>query len=783
MRGERGGVGLWDFAGRLALAVAVLAVTVLAPAGPAVGQGGSEPGTVTGVVRESGTGSPLAGARVTLGGREVLTDVEGRFRIAGMAPGGYVLAAEQFGYRGRSVADVRVRPARVTVVEVELEPAAFELGAVVVAPSYFPEPEVEPAGRFGYGGEEVRRAPGSAGDVSRVLMSLPSLAKVNDQSNGLIVRGGSPLENAFVVDGIEIPNINHFPTQGASSGPIGLLNVDLIRNVELFAGAFPARWGDRLSSVLEVELREGNREESDVQADLSLAGFGGVVEGPLPGGVEGSWLVSARRSWVDLLVEFFDVGATVAPSYGDYQGKVVVEPASGHTLSALAIWADDHMESDLEEARENAMLAFGRQDIVQGTTGIAWSALWGDRVRSETSLSHTLSDYDEASRELATDLPLLRNRSTEQWVRLRSETRAELPTGVRLGVGGELARLSADYDNVYFSHVGPTGDTVPALAVRDDLIGTRWGAFATAVLPVLPRLTATLGIRADGFDVTEADVTWSPRGSLAYRVGPETVVSASAGVYRQSLPAVLLAQSAGNRALRDPRAVHWVLGFSHLLAPDTRVVVEAYRKDYDRMPMDPAQPGLFPLDELFYDYGFLGAHPDLVDTGEARAQGVEAVLRKKLSGSVYGLVSGAWFRVRYRGLDEVWRDRVVDNRYVAGVEGGWQASDRWELSARWLLAGGTPYAPLDEAASAEAGRAVVDDARINEARYPAYHSLNVRVDRRFHFRRSSLVAYLSVWNAYDRRNIATYYWHTEEERVASIRQWGLLPIFGLEYEL
>lgn len=761
--------------------MALLLVLLASPGWARAQASGRAPGIVMGMVVDAATKAPLVGARVRLAGREVLADSRGRFRIGAVAAGAYVLEAEQFGYRPRQLADVMVRPARVTAVEVELKAVAFALAGLTVRPSYFPEPEVSPAGRFDYDGEEVRRAPGSAGDVSRVLMSLPSVAKVNDQSNGLVVRGGSPLENGFVVDGIEIPNINHFPTQGASSGPIGLLNVDLVRDVELFAGAFPARYGNRLSSMMEVKLRDGNREATDAQLDLSLAGFGGVLEGPLPGGA-GSWVVSARRSYLDLLVGLFDVGSTVAPRYGDYQGKVVVEPAPGQRLSLLAIWADDHNRADLETARQNAMLSFGSQDVLQGTTGVTWESLWSERVHSTTSVAHTLSDYDESSRDLATDLPLLRNRSTEQWLRVRHETRVQLPAGFAVRFGGDVGRLWADYDDLYSAHVGPLGDTVAGLPVHDRLTGTRWGLYATAVAPLLARLTATLGLRADGFSTTGNEVAWSPRASLAYRLDDATVVSAAAGVYRQTLPALLLAQSVGNRALAEPRAMHYVVGISRLLAPDTRLLVEAYRKDYARMPMDPAQPELFPIDELFYDYGFLSAHPDLVAAGKARAEGIEAVLRKKLSGDVYGLVSGALTRSRYRGLDETWRERTVDNRYIVGLEGGWKASDRWELSARWLFAGGPPYTPMDTVASWAAGRAVLDSTRVNDSHYPEYHSLNLRVDRRFLFRRSALTAYLSVWNAYNRYNVAAYYWNPVTRTTAPIRQWGLLPILGLEYE-
>jgi hypothetical protein len=180
---------------------------------------------------------------------------------------------------------------------------------------------------------------------------------------------------------------------------------------------------------------------------------------------------------------------------------------------------------------------------------------------------------------------------------------------------------------------------------------------------------------------------------------------------------------------------------------------------------------------------FFTVRERMVDTGRARASGVEATLQKKLTGRVHALVSGAWSTARYRGLDGAWRPRAFDNGLMLSGEGGWKASDRWALSARWIYAGGAPYTPIDEEASRVLDRAVLDAARIAGARFPAYHSLNVRADRRFTVRGASVVAYISVWNAYDRKNVASYYWNQANGAVDTTHQWRRLPIFGIEWGL
>jgi outer membrane receptor protein involved in Fe transport len=295
------------------------------------------------------------------------------------------------------------------------------------------------------------------------------------------------------------------------------------------------------------------------------------------------------------------------------------------------------------------------------------------------------------------------------------------------------------------------------------------------------RLSTTVGLRVDYFSLNK-NSAFSPRFSFAYRFSNRTSLNGAAGLFHQNLPLLLLSQNDENRLLKDPSARHYILGITHLLTENTRFSLEIYQKDYKNLPIDPAQPALLLLDELFYRYGFFFNHKSLVGAGEAYSRGVEIMLQKKLAKNFYGLASASYFRTRYKGLDGITRNRVFDNRIIFSLEGGYKPNSKWEFSLRWIFAGGPPYTPFDEEASRVLNRAVLDANNINAARYPDYHSLNVRFDRRFHFSGSNLIFYLSVWNAYNRKNVATYFWNQVENQQGVIRQWGALPIFGLEFE-
>lgn len=745
------------------------------------GGGAAQEGNVVGRVVSAGSGQPVAGARVALSAAGMtgdapaaVSDAEGRF-VLRLPAGVHVLAARAFGHAPRAVTDVVVRPDRPTVLTIELERAALELEGIAVRPGFFRRDVERPTSAVRLSAEEIRRAPASAGDVSRAIASLPSVSQMTDLHNGLAVRGGSVGENAFFVDGIAVANINHFPAQGTSGGSLALIDIEHVGEVRFQAGGFPAHFGHALSSVVEIDLREGSRDALHGRLDLNFAGFGGAAEGPLPGG--GSFLGSVRRSYFDLLVRAVDVGTAVAPRYGDAHVKLAWSPGR-HRISTLVLASDDAIRSDSAIAADNAMLNFGSQRQRQLAGGGVWRAPWSERLQTEASLSLGETRWDEDYTESATLLSILDHRSRERSARLRLLGRWSARAS-SLTLGAEARRLAGRYDAQYGAYENELGARVPGLVLDGDLGATDHAGFLTLAVTPHRRVSATLGARADHFGAA-GRAYLSPRGSLRVELSDATALGASAGVFRQSLPHVLLAQQPAHRDLDASRAAHLVLALEQRLADDTRLTVEAYRKRYSALPFDPDQPRVSVLDEPASGHPFFEAHDRLLATGIAEAEGLEALLQKKLARSFYGLASLALTRSRYRDGFGEWRDRPYDNRFIYSVDGGWRGA-RWEFSGRWVHAGGRPYTPIDVAASSVQNRTVLDGVRVNEARYPDYRSLSVRADRRFHFRERSLVAYVSLWNALNRRNIEAWHWNPTSQRVEAIRQFGLLPVFGVQY--
>ncbi len=733
-------------------------------------------GKLAGTVNDAATGYPLPHANVIIAELEIgtYTNEKGEFKILDIPVGNYTVAFQLIGHKPQMKSDVIIRSDRTTVIHGSLQKQAVEIEGITATVDFFDEIGTQPTSITGFSNEEIRRAPGSAGDVSRIMMSLPSVAKVNDQSNNLIVRGGNPMENAFYIDNIEIPNINHFPHQGSSGGPIGILNVDFIQDVTFNAGGFSAKYGDKLSSIMELEFREASSENFEGQFDFNWAGIGGILEAPLT--QKSNLMIAVKRSYLKYVIDMFDTGTSAAPEYGDIQAKFTYHFNPYHQLSFISVYADDHNEPDQENAEDNFMSHFGNQDLYQGTWGVNWRALWGTNTSSNTSVAITNSRFKEDFYETTTGQYDIRNRSNETELKLRNCNYSRISSNLSIEFGLDYKHLIYDYDNWYNETTNDIGDPVPAFTFDKTEESFKTGAFLTATINPINKLTTNIGMRSDYFSATE-NVTISPRISSSFSFSDRINLTAAYGIYHQNIPVLLLTQQQSNSNLNDPRAIHYVVGLEYLLSKDTRLVIEAYQKEYKNFPVDPSQPGIFILDDNFFNY-----YQELEDSGEAMSRGIELVLQKKLAEQIYGLASATFFRSQYKPADGKWRDRDFDNQYIISFEGGYKPNPGLEISGRWIYAGGIPYTPIDVEKSIQAHRAVYDGSQINGKRLPDYHSLNLRVDKRFFFSKSNLVIYASVWNAYNQQNIAEYFWNAKEQKIEEVYQWTLLPIIGVEYE-
>jgi outer membrane receptor for ferrienterochelin and colicin len=366
-------------------------------------------------------------------------------------------------------------------------------------------------------------------------------------------------------------------------------------------------------------------------------------------------------------------------------------------------------------------------------------------------------------------------------VNIRNMNFYEINRTLKIEAGFDAEYSPTEYDYVLAEYRDRLGNAVPAEYIVNHLTTTQVGVYVNTIWNPFERLTVTAGLRRDYFSFND-HANISPRILVSYRLNERLALSASAGLFTQHLPSVLLMQNEAYKNLSDPEAVHYVLGLDYMLTSDTKLTFELYDKEYRNLPLNPSDPTLSLIDDgrsgsHFRNYSFI------VSEGKAYTRGMEFLIQKKLAKDFYGLVSATLFRSRYCDYSGQWRDRLYDNRYLFSVIGGYKPNNTWEFSLRWTIAGGVPYTPFDIEQSTAANTGIIDKNRINGSRYPDYHSLNIRIDKRFFFQHSSLTLYLSILNAYGRENISNYSWDKVENMQRTSHQWGFLPIIGFEYEL
>jgi hypothetical protein len=736
-------------------------------------------GKLQGRVIDVETKSPLIGVNIYINniGTGTTTDENGDYWMTNLPLGFITVIFSYIGYESVSKTDINILPEKTSFVNVGMKSSAVEIDDVLVTDGYFSEVKNKPVSTVNFSSEEIRRSPGTAGDVSRILFTLPSIAKVNDQRNSLIVRGGTAVENSFYLDNIEIPNINHFPVEGSSDGPIGILNADFIKDVNFHSGGFSPIYGDRLSSIMDISFREGNMDHFSSKIFLSMAGAGGRVEGPL--GNKGNYLFSFNRSYLDLIVNQIEEDSPL-PKYGDAQGKLVYNIDNRNSLTLLDVFSMDEIYLDEEKAVKNDANMYGTTDGITNTVGLNWQHIWSDKGYSNTSVSHNYIKYDRDYSKTATKQNFYKNNTEENTVRIRNVNYLKLNTTNSIEFGSEASGIFTNYNTFYGEYDDQYGNKTEPLYIDNKVNGYKVGAFGIHHWNFLENLKLDYGARIDYFNYNE-NINISPRASLIYQFSPKTSLAFSTGLFHQNIPNNVLVQSEDFRSLKTPSSMHYILGLSHLLWDATRLSVEVYYKDYNNFPINPTQPTMFLFDQVQV-YGLFWSQSSLEDNGTASSKGIEVILQKKLAEDFYGLVSGALSTSTYRDYNGNWHDRIYDNQFNFNIEGGYIPGNDWEFKLRWVYAGGAPYTPFDLKASQEAGYGIWDLSQTNSERLPDYHSMNIRIDKRFNFSSSSLLLYLSVWNVYGRENVAFYYWNEVTNEIDSQTQWSTLPVLGIEYE-
>lgn len=748
------------------------------------------------------TGQVQAAAAVCVQdvGQCAVTDGAGRFRVADLRPGRYRL--EIVGASGTpTVTDpVDVRAGLTTTVDVVLpETAGLTQVVTVTAPLFAPPPPIKTSA-FLVQPQEIATSAGALQDVSRYVQSLPGVAiGTNDFRNDIIVRGGSPLENLFIVDNVEVPNINTFANFASAGGTVSILDTALIEDVTFLTGGYPAPYTNRVSSVLQIAQREGRRDRFQGRATVGFAGAGAIAEGPIGRSQRGSWVASVRRSFLDLVTD--DIGFGGVPVLYTANVKALYDLSPRDRVWVVNLSGIDRIRLGLADGidLEDEVSTFDiRYRGKRAATGVNWQRVFGARGVGLFGVTHSYAEVGSTVKDLARnglppdDQPIdeviaaaplvFREDSSEHETTLKYDLTVNLPVLGTLQAGTSVKRFAIRYDTA-----APFGSDSPFSIVPDrDAFDIRlrvpaWqsAGYLQATRTVGARTSVTLGARLDDYDYLSSTVV-SPRAALDVALTERWSWRASYGRYAQQPLFLFLAAFPGNRQLVPFRADHVVTGLSYRGGASWRATVEVYRKTYSDYPVAQDYPALslanvgdtFNVREILFP---------LTSDGRGRASGIEFFAERKGSGRWFGQANLALSRARHAGRDGILRPGSFDYPVVANLVGGYRWREAWLFSTRLAYLSGRPYTPFDLERSTAQRRGIFDLSQVNALRADAYVRVDVRAERTVRIGGQPVSFFAGVQNLLNRDNFASLGWNRRLNAPERSTQQGLFPIVGLDW--
>ncbi len=762
-------------------------------------------GRLSGVVVDKLTQKILPNVSVSIEGiaKGVIADTNGIFRITGIPLKTYNIIFSLVGYKKQILFNVVINAGNENNFNIELEQSGGALTEVLVKTNKRTARAATletPLSVQRLTTEEIKSNPGGNFDISKVIQSLPGVgggAGGGGFRNDIIIRGGAPSENVFYLDGIEMPVINHFQTQGSAGGPQGILNVSFIEDVKLSSSAFDARYDNALSSVFQFKQKTGNINKLQGNIRLSATELSGTLEGPLSKDKKTTFLASIRRSYLQLLFTAIDL--PIRPSYWDFQTKITRQIDKKTTLSFIGIGAiDDFRFAAIKKATPEKLYILNSNAFIKQwtyTAGLSLKRLvkngFVNIALSRNTFDNDVNQYEDNTTQIEAQKTLTyRSRETEN--KLRVDINKNI-NDWKIAYG-TVAQVS-EYDTKTFAvirrelkdgfgNIIQNAVTVNFTSPLNSFL--RYGAFAQVSKRFFnSRLGISAGLRSDMNTFTTTGnnglKTLSPRISASYILADKWTANASIGRYFKIAPYTILgfANNANNLVNKNSlyqRSDHYVAGIEYLPNDGLRFTAEGFYKDYANVPVSISKG--ISLANLGGDFNVLG-NEAVVTNGKGRAYGFEFFAQKKLTNKFFGILSYTFYRSEYAGLDNKLIASAWDNRHLLTVTWGYKFPRNIELGLKFRYQGGALYSPFDDVASKanylSLGQGIVDYARLNTQRLGGFNSGDVRIDKKWNFKKMTIDLFLDVTNWYIAKNpaIPTYTFRRNANNTAFLTTNGL----------
>lgn len=650
---------------------------------------------------------------------------------------------------------------------------------------------------------QILSSAGTYGDFSRYLQVLPGVVWASDLSNDVLVRGGHPTENLFVVDGVEVPNINHFSLSGTTGGFTSMIDSTAVGSMDMRDDVYDAAYSSRLSSLIEIHTRELGEAHQSGNLSAGIAGAGGLYQRALAR--KGSFLLTAHRSILNLVTN--DIGINGVPTYTNGMAQMELHPSDRDTLSALSLSGADSIDITPCPSPDATSIYQTQYSGWRTTEALSWRHNYGPKLTAKLTASSSLTKQNISQQQQigevidksgnchpVTLLPTYEEGSRAGLSALNYELRASVRGWLfSAGLSGKLTTPDdsvaqpngqqspfnanpARSDAVTFHRNFSTGQTAAFIEAEGNL-GARWKLLA--------------GLRAESFAIT-GSYALDPRISLAYKLNSRQTIHGSMNISSQLPPIMDMISYASNRNLQPTQVRQEALGMRVLQTDWGTLDVEAYQKNYRREPVSTEYPALM-LSNMVDTLGQGFVWLPLSSAGTAQARGLEMTLHAHSRSRAQLLLSAARSQTTYRALDGIRRPGNYDTPMAANALGNLRLWKGIQLDLRESASSGRPYTPFDLADSNAQSRGICDLARVNAVRGPLYNRLDVELERRFHVPRGAFEFHAGAENILNRGNLLGYVWlddcqvswgcgNSSGLPIAKADQMGRYPVLSLRYE-
>ena len=735
-------------------------------------------GNLSGVIIDANSKLPINGASVQIKelNKTTISDSLGRYRFTNINTGSYTVSTTFLSYQIQTKFNIPITSGNENEISFELIPSFSAINEVVVQSSRRTARIASlttPLSVQLLTTEEIKTNPGGNFDISRVINSLPgvtgSAGSVGGFRNDIIVRGGGPSENVFYLDGIEIPIINHFATQGSGGGPTGILNVSFIEDVKLSTSAFDARFDNALSSVFEFKQKQGNTNKTQGNVRLSATEFAATLDGPLNKKNNLTYLASVRRSYLQLLFSAIDL--PIRPNFWDFQYKITYKPNTKSTITFLGVGAIDGFSfGTIKKPTQEKIYTLNQAPSVQQksyTVGASYRRTLSNGflniALSRNSLDNIIEKYDNNDASSINNLRYLIN-SKEIENKLRIDVNKNY-NAIKLSYGAVMQYVEYDAANNIRVRAQVGNQPEQRLLFNSHINFFKFGGFVQVGTRILNnKLGVNIGVRTDAnsFTINENDLikNISPRIAINYVLSNTLNLNASVGRYTKLASYTILGYRDNNGLFVNKnipyiKNTHYVLGLEYLPQSTTRFTLEGFYKKYNNVPIT-LRDGIN-INNLGADFGAVG-NEAITSTGVGESYGIEFFVQQKLTKQFFGIFSYTFFYSRFSNLDGNLKASAWDNRHLINLTFGYKFKRNWELGIKYRFQGGVPFTPFDLAASQQnfltQGQGILDYTQFNTQRLGSFSSSDFRIDKKWNFKKTTLDLFLDITNWWAAKSVA-----------------------------